>query len=146
MTDFRPASPDEAERMAALEARVASWPWSARQYRDSLAGPHRGIVLEQDGQAVGQILLMCVLDEAEILNIAIDLPWQGRGLGRSLLDHALQTLSASGIRRVFLEVRESNHAAQALYTRRGFRRCGLRKHYYPGVDGREHAILMEIEL
>jgi [ribosomal protein S18]-alanine N-acetyltransferase len=146
MITFRPGSPDEAERMAALEARVAGWPWSAGQYRDSLSGDHQAIVIEQDGQAVGHILLMQVLDEAEILNIAIDLPCQGRGLGRQLLEQALQTLAGQGIRRVFLEVRESNRSARALYTRRGFRQCGLRKHYYPGHDGRENAILMEIAL
>jgi ribosomal-protein-alanine N-acetyltransferase len=146
MITFRPGTADEAERMAALEARVAGWPWSVGQYRDSLRSDHRAIVIEDNGQPVGQILLMQVLDEAEILNIAIDLPWQGRGLGRQLLEHALAGLTAEGMRRVFLEVRENNLAARALYTRCGFRDCGLRKNYYPAAGGREHAVLMEAAL
>ena len=132
--------------MATLEARVAGWPWSVGQYLDSLCGDHRAIVIEDNGQPVGQIMLMQVLDEAEILNIAIDLPWQGQGLGRQLLAHALATLTAEGMHRVFLEVRESNRAARALYARCGFRDCGLRKNYYPAADGREHAVLMEAAL
>lgn len=144
MITFRSGIPEDAEHMAALEARVAGWPWSARQYLESLNGDHIAFVMEEEGRLAGQILLMQVLDEAEILNLAVDQPFQGRGLGRSLLEHALTALRAAQVRRVFLEVRQGNSPARALYTRCGFHECGMRKHYYPAADGREHAILMEI--
>jgi ribosomal protein S18 acetylase RimI-like enzyme len=46
----------------------------------------------------------------------------------------------------FLEVRESNHGAIALYHSEGFNESGMRKNYYPAENGREHAILMSLDL
>jgi ribosomal-protein-alanine N-acetyltransferase len=140
---IRACTADDAPQLAALEGRSAPHPWSVRQYSDSLAGSHQGFAIEQDHILVGHCIVMCVLDEAEILNIVIDQPHQGNGLGAWLLQQVLHALSQSGIHRVFLEVRESNSHARALYLRSGFQPNGLRKNYYPGENGREHAILME---
>ena len=67
---------------------------------------------------------------------------QGKGLGYALLDHSIAQLKNSPIQ-IFLEVRESNKAAIALYEKSGFHQIDLRKNYYPNVDGsKEHAIIM----
>ncbi|TDR71067.1 ribosomal protein S18-alanine N-acetyltransferase [Paludibacterium purpuratum] len=146
MIAFRAGKPGDVEEMAALEARATAHPWRIGQYRDSLLAGHLCLVMTQDDTVCGQAFAMLVLNEAEILNIAIDPTHQGQGWGRQLLDELLTQLRQFGAHRVFLEVRESNRAARSLYQHRGFVETGLRKHYYPTATGREHAILMEIQL
>ena len=70
-------------------------------------------------------------------------PWQHRkGLGYQLLEHSIAGLKNRPVQ-IFLEVRESNLAAIALYEKSGFHQIDLRKNYYPKTDGtREHAIIM----
>lgn len=146
MIHLRSAVPADAEAMAALEARSTSHPWSAGQYRDALQAGYVALLQLAADQPTGQILAMRVLDEAEILNLVIDRPHQGKGLGKQLLQDLLHQLRSQGCVRVYLEVRESNHPARQLYAQCGFCATGLRKHYYPTATGREHAILMEVQL
>ncbi|AXK39662.1 ribosomal protein S18-alanine N-acetyltransferase [Crenobacter cavernae] len=143
---LRPALAAEAERLAALEATATVHGWRARQYGDSFAAGHDVSVIESDGQPVGVAVWMLVIDEAELLNIAVARLYQGRGLGRRLLQSVLADARAAGARRLFLEVREGNAPARALYRSLGFVETGLRKNYYPGDAGREHAVLMECTL
>ncbi|TCP12623.1 [SSU ribosomal protein S18P]-alanine acetyltransferase [Crenobacter luteus] len=143
---LRPALAAEADALAALEAGATAHGWRARQYRDSFAAGHELIVLDVDGEAAGVAVWMLVIDEAELLNIVVAAPQQGRGHGRRLLDATVAGARAAGARRLLLEVRESNAPARALYRRTGFVETGLRKHYYPTDNGREHAVLMELAL
>ncbi|MBI3145435.1 MAG: ribosomal protein S18-alanine N-acetyltransferase [Pseudogulbenkiania sp.] len=146
MITFRPATAADMPGLAALEAAATAHGWSERQYRDSLAAGHAFLLLEIDGQLCGHAVAMAVLDEAELLTIVIAAEKQGQGLGRTLLGRLLEQLRQLGCTRLFLEVRESNRPARALYANSGFSETGLRKHYYPTAAGREHAVLMEIEL
>lgn len=143
---LRPAAAEDAEAMAALEAAAVRHPWSAAQYRESLAAGHLALLLEQDERLAGFVVALAVLDQAEILNIAVAVDRQRQGHGARLLQEMLARLAAGGARRVFLEVRQGNLAAQALYRKHGFAACGLRKDYYRSDNGREHAILMEAPL
>jgi len=103
---------------------------------------YHSTVIEQAGQVVGFCILQPVLDEANLLLMAIHPSQQGKGLGYQLLDASLAQLKNNPIQ-VFLEVRESNEAAIALYEKSGFHQIDLRKNYYPKPDGgREHAIIM----
>ena len=69
-------------------------------------------------------------DEGEILNLAVAPAGRRRGLGRALVEAMLEALRTRGIRQVYLEVRESNSSARALYASRGFKEVGRRKAYY----------------
>lgn len=146
MITFRPATSADMPDLAALEAAATTHGWSERQYRDSLAAGHAFLLLEIDGQLCGHAVTMAVLDEAELLTIVIAAQKQGQGLGQALLGRLLDQLRRQGCARLFLEVRESNRPARALYAKSGFTETGLRKHYYPTATGREHAVLMEIGL
>ncbi|WP_024303806.1 ribosomal protein S18-alanine N-acetyltransferase [Pseudogulbenkiania sp. MAI-1] len=146
MITFRPATAADLPALAALEAAATAHAWSERQYHDSLAAGHAFLLLEIDGELGGHAVTMTVLDEAELLTIAIAAERQGQGLGRVLLGELRERLRRQGCTRLFLEVRESNRPARALYARSGFAETGLRKHYYPTATGREHAVLMEIGL
>lgn len=82
----------------------------------------------------GLVLWGRVLDEAEILTIAVLPPWRRRGIGGLLLRAALAAVAEAGAVSMFLEAAADNLAALALYERHDFQRIGLRKGYYAGVD------------
>jgi ribosomal-protein-alanine N-acetyltransferase len=90
------------------------------------------------------MILATVVDQAEILNIAIDPQYQGHSLGSQLLNYALQSLPAI-IEEVLLEVRVSNFPAISLYFNYGFIEVGRRRDYYRTEFGREDAILMALQ-
>lgn len=131
----------DLESVAAIERLVQTHPWSKQQFQESLAS-YQCTVYEQANQVVGFCILQPVLDEANLLLMAIHPSQQGKGLGYTLLDDSIQQLKNNPIQ-IFLEVRESNTAAIRLYEKAGFHQIDLRKNYYPNPDGsREHAVIM----
>jgi len=87
-------------------------------------------VVEIDGSVAGYVVGMSGADEGEILNVSVALEWRRRGLGRALIQAMLTELAARGARTAYLEVRESNRSARALYADLGFHDVGRRKGYY----------------
>jgi [ribosomal protein S18]-alanine N-acetyltransferase len=85
-----------------------------------------------------------VLDEAEILNLAVTTGMRRQGEGRALVSHILQRFAEHTVSRVFLEVRESNTGAIAFYRGLGFQAVGTRRDYYR--DPTEAAMVMELWL
>ena len=128
-------------RVTEIERLVQTHPWSRQQFQESLAS-YQCTVYEQANQVVGFCILQPVLDEANLLLMAIHPSQQGKGLGYELLDHSIQQLKNNPVQ-VFLEVRESNLAAIRLYEKTDFHQIDLRKNYYPNLDGsKEHAVIM----
>ena len=132
--------------VAAIEQRVNAFPWPATQFADSLKNADWAWIIEETGAVVGFAVYSLVLDEANLLNIAVAPVAQGDGRGRHLLTTTLLMLKERDFARCFLEVRESNHRAQSLYRSLGFREVGVRKDYYPAAVGREHALVLSCEL
>lgn len=127
--------------VAEIENQVQSHPWKISQFEESITS-YVSTVIEQNHQVVGFCILQPVLDEANLLLMAIHPSQQGRGLGYQLLEESITLLKNNPVQ-IFLEVRESNQAAIALYEKSGFHQIDLRKNYYPNNDGsREHAIIM----
>jgi ribosomal-protein-alanine N-acetyltransferase len=89
-----------------------------------------GWVVEEEKRIVGFLVARNVLEEAEILNLAVQPDFRRRGSGSLLLSEALKFLAHAGVRKIFLEVRESNAAAIAFYDRHNFRITGRRLRYY----------------
>ena len=102
------------------------------------------IVTEAEGRVAGFLIGRQAGDEAEILNLAVAHGSRRKGDGGALLAAAVELFRARGVSRVFLEVRESNHAAIAFYRRRGFSETGRREGYYR--DPAEAALVMEKKL
>jgi [ribosomal protein S18]-alanine N-acetyltransferase len=105
--------------------------WPPESYAN-LANSPGGLVLVCDSNArvIGFIAARQAADEAEILNVAVDHTFRRKGVASALLLAVLDTFRRAAIARVFLELRESNLPARALYERQGFIRTGRRKSYY----------------
>ena len=125
------AQPAHAEALAALHALSfsAADAWSANVIGLQLGLPNVFGLYDPQG---AMVLVRVVADESEILTIAVIPALRRQGLARALLDLAMDRARELGAQMMFLEVAVSNHAAQALYDRAGFRRVGRRARYYPG--------------
>lgn len=131
----------DVEVVAKIEKSVQSHPWTLKQFEDAVTA-YQSTVIEVQGQVAGFCILQPVLDEANLLLMAIDPAQQGQGLGYQLLEASVAMLKNNPVQ-IFLEVRESNLAAIKLYEKSGFHQIDLRKNYYPNANGsREHAIIM----
>lgn len=131
----------DIEHVYQIEAAVQSHPWTEKQFREAQEN-YQCTVIEKSGQVVGFCILQPVLDEANLLLMAIDPKMQGQGLGYQLLEQSMDLLKNNPVQ-IFLEVRESNITAIKLYEKSGFHQIDVRKNYYPVAEGgREHAIIM----
>jgi ribosomal-protein-alanine N-acetyltransferase len=110
------------------------------QARDSVA-----FAAEQDDRLVGYAAVLTPKGgtDADVLTIAVDRSARRTGVGRALLTRLLEAAAQRGARRVFLEVRDDNLAAQALYESEGFAAIGRRPRYYQPDD--VDAIVMRLE-
>ncbi len=125
-----------------LEHQLQGFPWSERNFCDSLAGGHDVWVVESGGRPLAFAVLMHAIDEAHLLDIGVARDFQRRGVATRMLHHLYARAAALGAVSIFLEVRPSNLAAARLYEREGFVVVGRRRAYYPAADGREDAIVM----
>ena len=133
---FASADIDLIRAIAAASPEAARW--SRETYETILQDPQRAscYVADQEGSVVGFVCLRLVSDEAEVLNLAVEPAARRLGVGSRLLDHALREAVRRGAQRVFLEVRETNQPALALYQRYGFAVSMRRVGYYsePSAD------------
>lgn len=97
-----------------------------------------------DNAAVGFVIGAYVIDEAELFNIAVLPEYRGNGIADKLMEQFENELLGLGVKKIFLEVRESNAAALSLYKKHGFGQISLRKNYY--VDPKENAVIMSKEV
>jgi ribosomal-protein-alanine N-acetyltransferase len=120
--------------------------WSAGQYLSTFALPGfhvRGVSAPDTGRLVGFSISRVILDESELLLLAVVPDWRGRGVGKSLINDWLAVGRDRAAHRFFLEVRRDN-PAQQLYVKSGFAACAVRPNYYRGADGKvRDAITME---
>ena len=139
--------PNMQDTLYAIEQTASPTHWTETMIADCFAANYTmyGLYLE-DQSLVAYIVLSVIKDEAEILNLVVETNARKQGLGRALLTHAIDALKTQNIKRIFLEVRASNHAAETLYTQTGFKTMLTRKAYYRTSDGREDALLMTINL
>jgi len=143
---MRPMQMTDLDAIMQIEPTIFPFPWSRGNFNDSLNSGYSCWVMELDGEIMGYGVLMMILDEAHLLNISIASNQQGRGFGRTLLEHMMQLGRHHGGLNMFLEVRPSNVAAIALYESMGFNEMAVRRNYYPAKHGREDAVLMGMAL
>jgi ribosomal-protein-alanine N-acetyltransferase len=141
--EFACMTGDALDAVMAIEQAAYAHPWSRGNFADSLRAGYEGRLLRTSERLLGYFMAMKGVDEVHLLNITVAPDCQGQGLGACLLESLAAWSLAQGAQWLWLEVRASNEGAQRLYQRRGFRRVGLRKGYYPaGLGRREDAIVM----
>jgi ribosomal-protein-alanine N-acetyltransferase len=130
----RPATPADLPVLQALErAAPTAAHWNEADYQQLFAAERVTIVIEED-HVQGFIVARNLGPEWEIENIVIASTTQRRGLGTRLVQELLEHAQSQGAQAVFLEVRESNRAARALYSKSGFVESGRRRCYYRNPD------------
>ncbi len=138
---MRPMEEGDLPAVLAVEQAGYPYPWTEGNFRDCLCAGYCCWILEQDGAAIGHGVLSVAVGEAHVLNVCVHPDWQGRGLGRRILERLLCLARRHEADTAFLEVRASNTVAQRLYESAGFNEVGLRRGYYPADDGREDAVM-----
>lgn len=138
-----PMSVEHLDAVMAIERQAYEFPWSERNFRDSLHTGYSSWVL-LDGEAVqGYALMSMAAGEAQILNVCVSPSRRREGLARQLIEHLLLIARAAQMERMFLEVRPSNSGALKLYAAYGFDLVGRRRHYYRAANkGTEDALVL----
>lgn len=118
-------------QVAALEKECFCDPWSEGSVASELENPlSRWLVAVEGEQVLGYVGSQTVLDESDMMNLAVDPAFRRRGIARALVYALIEQLRKMGSRCLTLEVRASNESAQALYACLGFVQVGRRKNYY----------------
>lgn len=133
-----PADTRDAEPLARLHAQGFYRGWSREDFAAYLADPQTTptyVACDTRRRIAGFAMLRLAGEECELLTIAVDRRWRGKGVGQALLRAALEDMQTSPARAMFLEVDEGNVAAIRLYRRFGFSQVGIRRGYYAKADG-----------
>jgi [ribosomal protein S18]-alanine N-acetyltransferase len=139
-----PLETDHAARLSEIHAHSFARPWSPIDFERMLTDRAiigDGLFFGRDGVPQGFCLSRIVIDEAEILTIAIAPGLRRRGYSRTLLEKHLEVLRMRRVASVHLEVDEGNAPARALYRRFGFVETGRRAGYYQKADGSQATAL-----
>jgi tRNA threonylcarbamoyladenosine biosynthesis protein TsaB len=135
------AMPTHAEILSAIHSECFPEGWSAESFATLLANPaHEArLALGENDEPEGFILASRIVDEAEIISLAVRPAFRRKGLATMLLARFSEELGSNATARIFLDVAATNYPAQALYQAAGFVISGRRKNYYSNGDD---AILM----
>ena len=132
-------------KIATLEKQIFSDAWTEQCISETFCQKQAFVtVAEEDDRIVGYCIVYYVLDEGEIARIATDVSARRTGVGCELLHYTCECCAEKNIRRLLLDVRESNKGARAFYNKFGFVEDGIRKNFYE--QPKEHAVLMSKEL
>lgn len=136
------------DAVMAIEAAAYAFPWTRGNFIDSLAAGYPArVLLDARRQLLGYFVAMPGVDEMHLLNITVALAEQGRGHARSMIEALIPLCHEHHARELWLEVRESNERARAMYLRLGFSAISVRKGYYPAPFGRrEDAVVMSLKI
>ena len=142
---FREMLVEDLEQVVDIEQNLFSVPWTKEGFLTYLMKKDTMFfVVEEKERILGYCSMMTVLDEGDILNVAVRSDRQKEGIGQFLVDSMLRMAEMQGIKLVHLEVRQGNETARRLYQRLGFKEDGLRRNYYENPV--ENAVLMTKEM
>ncbi len=145
MIDFAFMDESHVAAVAALEKCCFNDPWSEKSIASELTNRlSLWLVALEDGEVVGYVGSQSVLDQADMMNIAVHPAHRRKGIGRRLAERLCQELRARNIAALMLEVRVSNEPARLMYENMGFAVAGVRPNYYR--NPKEDALIMRKQL
>lgn len=138
---IEPMRAQDVPEVYRIETESIQNPWSEKALAEELDNSLAVFFVARGPEGIrGYYGLHRVLDEADLVSIAVDARSRRQGLGTLLMTHMLDWCRENGMVRLMLEVRLSNASARALYTRFGFVEDGIRRGYYQ--NPKEDAMLM----
>lgn len=141
MIEITTMTSDHVAQIAEIEKLCFSDPWSENSVASELGNRLSLWLVALDGDTVaGYVGSQSVLDEADMMNVAVHPDYRRRGIGQNLVLALADALKEKGIQALMLEVRQSNAPAIALYEKLGFRQVGLRPNYYR--NPKENALIL----
>lgn len=133
------------DEVTVLENTNFSEPWSRQAFMDTInSEEYIYLVATFEDKVVGYAGCYIALDEGNITNIAVDTNYRRVGIGNELMVQLKRLLEGRDVTSIFLEVRESNEAAQKLYKSCGYEEVGMRKNFYSKPQ--ENAIVMKLDI
>lgn len=136
----------DLDQLEALEQASYDFPWTRGIFSDCIRVGYGCYGLHVGSSLVAYAIHNWGAGESHLLNLCVHPDWRRRKLAAILLEHVVTQARLLACDRLILEVRPSNPAAMALYEQRGFKTIGRRPNYYRSSDGREDAIVMQLEL
>ena len=146
MIEITPLTSSEIDAIVPIENACHSHPSSANVLASCFSKRYHNFKMSLNGEVIGFYFADFVVDEMTLQDICIIPSAQGQGLGKQLFHHFLATAKKLNVVQLWLEVRESNTAAIALYENHDFIVTDKRRNYYPTANGREDALLMGCSL
>lgn len=143
---IRAAEQMDIDAIVRVENACFSTPWSIDAIKHEICENKLAdfmIACDEENNIIGYIGIWTLLDECQINKIAVMPDKRKIGIGKTILNHVIELTRDMGVKSWYLEVRESNTAAQALYRSAGFSSVGTRKNYY--INPVEDAVLMSLE-
>lgn len=137
---------EDLDAVMQIEESVYQFPWTRKIFFDCLHVGYQCSVCENDDRLLGYCIASAAAGEAHILNLCVSPSERRHGIGRNLLQTQIEVFREGPLETVFLEVRESNTIAIALYDDVGFNEIGRRRAYYPAANGREDALILALNL
>lgn len=145
LVSIRPVTPDDLDRVLAIEGRVHLAPWTKANFEGEWMKPYSTTWVvtddETDADVFGYATFWAMDESVEILNIAVDLPHRGLGIAKMLLQQIIREALKKGAKRLILDVRKSNLPATGLYQRAGFVITQYRKAFYSNGEDAYHMVL-----
>lgn len=143
---FRNMTEEDLPKVMQLEKVGHAFPWSEGIFLDCIRVGYVCAVLEEDDDIIAYGVMSIAAGESHIFNVCVDADRRNHGLGARVIEFLMDQARLLHANSVFLEVRPSNEAAIALYDKLGFNQIGVRKDYYPDVEGREDALIFARDL
>ena len=144
MMEIRLMNESHVTQVAELEKLCFSAPWSENSIRYELTNPlSLWLVAVENGNLLGYVGSQTVMDEADMMNVAVAPAARRRGVGRKLVEALVSALKERNAYSLTLEVRASNEPAKALYEQLGFTQVGRRPNYYR--NPKEDALILRKE-
>ena len=135
----------DLEKVTQIEKEIFSDPWSFNAFKTDLNNEMAyPLVAELENLVIGYSNLYIVAGEVQIGNFAVAPGYRKRGVGKKIMDEIIKIAVENKCETIFLEVRESNEPAKALYSSFDFKPVGLRRDYYS--NPRESAVIMAREV
>ncbi len=143
---YHPMHIDDLEYIYKLELESYSFPWTKEILRDCILYKYDSYSVFIDDTLVGYIISKISFPETHILNLTVDINYRNNGIGQALIELTINDARIRNSQDIILEVRSKNLNAQALYSKLGFEKIGIRKGYYDSENGREDAFVLRLKL